>query len=128
MWQLVPHDDFQKRQKDFRKKYRREFKNALDNLDTLHKALKAGAKPQQVQRGFIRPEPHGVLAITESGPGKHLKATRLYVFPDESTRLLHVITIGDKASQLADIRTCNAFVDGLRQRKCEGEERGNQNE
>lgn len=114
MWTVERHDEFSKRFKKLCKKHRREVLNALSNLDTFHKALNAGAIPQQIQKGFIHPEPKGVLAMDESGKGQHLMAIRLYVFPDTKSKTLHVITIGDKSTQDLDIRLSSAFVDGLR--------------
>lgn len=120
MWSLEPHADFEKKLKLFEKKHRQELKNVLDNLDTFLKALQAGAKPQQVKRGFIHPEPRGVLAFDQKGEGKHLKATRLYAYPDEDTCTIHVITIGDKASQKEDIKLASGFVEGLLRSKTQG--------
>lgn len=113
MWKIEYHADFEKRLKKLQKKHRRETRNALSNADTFFRALCAGAQPQNIIRGFIHPEPHGVLAFDQSGEGKHLKATRLYTYPDEFTKTLHFITLGDKASQDGDIRLCSAFVEGL---------------
>lgn len=56
---------------------------------------------------------HLTKAFDESGEGKHLKATRLYIYPDEPSRTLHVITLGDKSTQDTDIRLASAFVEGL---------------
>src|SRR5262245_11292227 len=103
MWTLLPSDDYNRRFKWYEKKRRRELQAILYNLDTFFKALAAGAKPQQVRAGFVHPEPHGVLAILEKGGGGNLRPTRLYVFPDEDEQVLHLLTIGDKQSQGADI-------------------------
>ena len=113
MWEIERHDDFYKRIKTFQKKYRRELQNALDNLDTFHLALQAGAKPSQIKKGFIHAEPHGVLAIDQKGHGKHLKETRLYIYADQREQVIHVITIGDKDSQEDDIKFCSEFAKSL---------------
>ena len=59
----------------------------------------------------------GILAIDQKGKGKgaKLKPFRLYVFPDERSKILHLVTLGDKDSQEDDIRHCQSFVEGLLQ-------------
>lgn len=114
MWSITKQDDVSKRFRKAQKKHRTEMKNVLDNLDTFFRCLQAGSKPTQIQRGFIHPEPMGVLAIDQSGPGAHLKEFRLYVYPDEDNGILHVITLGDKNSQRGDIILCKNFVEELR--------------
>jgi len=54
-----PIDDLGKMSKPLVKKYRRELKNLLVNLQIYLDALNAGATPVQIQRGFIHQEPHG---------------------------------------------------------------------
>lgn len=71
-----PINDFGKMSKPLVKKYRRELKNLLRNLQLYLDALNAGAAPGQIQRGFIHPEPHGVLAIDQHGEGKGLKVNK----------------------------------------------------
>ena len=96
------------------KKRPRETKAVHDNLDTFFNALIAGAKPQQIKAGFIHPEPCGVLAFDQKGGGPNLAQTRLYVYPNATTEILHLITLGDKNSQRDDIQNCKAFVAELR--------------
>lgn len=64
------------------KKYRRELKNLLGNLQVDLDALNAGAMPAQIQRGFLHPEPYGVPAIDQRGDGQGLKEFRLDIYPD----------------------------------------------
>jgi hypothetical protein len=72
-------------------------------------------KPKEIIRGYIHPEPKGVLAFDESGPGNPQKAVRLYAYPEEQREVLHVLTIGDKSSQERDIEDCSKFVDDIRE-------------
>ncbi len=117
MWVLEPTDEFLRRRERFEKKHPRELLAVLDNLDTYFKALVAGAKPQQIRTGFLHPEPKGVMAIDQKGGGTALKATRLYLFPDETTSVVHLITVGDKQTQPDDIQFCKRFVDRLYSQK-----------
>lgn len=63
----------------------------------------------------MRSEPVGVLAIDQSGPGKgaRLVPLRLYVYPDETDKVLHIIGLGDKSTQKDDIKQSSEFVKGL---------------
>jgi hypothetical protein len=115
MWQLNPSEEYLKRckDKDWSKKHSREFKAVHDNLDTFLKVLNFGTHPQNAKFGFIHPEPSGALAIDQKGGGSGLKQTRLYVYPQPSMHVLHVITLGDKNTQKQDIETCKDFIRGL---------------
>jgi hypothetical protein len=117
MWQVSPEDDYCRCHKWYEKKRSRELKAVLTNLDTFLTALQSGAKVQQIKVGFLHPEPCGVLAIDQRGAKGSLAETRLYVFPDDDTETLHLLTIGDKNSQAADIQRCKEFVEGLRRHK-----------
>lgn len=117
MWRLVSHEDYGKRLKKTKDIHRQEVKNVLDNLQAFLDALNSDLKPQQIVRGWLRQEPSGLRAIDESGPGKHKKALRLYVYPDEEIEELHVLTLGDKASQRADIKLCKKFVEDLKKKR-----------
>jgi hypothetical protein len=114
MWKIEETDDYSKSLKWFVKKRPREARAVLDNLDTFFNALNAGARPQQIKAGFVHPEPCGVLAFDQKGGGPNLAQTRLYVYPNATTEILHLITLGDKSSQRDDIRRCSAFVAELR--------------
>lgn len=116
MWNLEASDEYQRKHKWFEKKRPRELRAVLDNLDTYLKALCAGAKPAQIKFGFIHIEPNGILAIDQKGGGPNLAQTRLYVFPDTERRILHLFTLGGKATQAVDIQTCRGFVKELRER------------
>jgi hypothetical protein len=117
MWKVQPEDEYLKRTKKWPKKHRREFAAVHSNLDTFLAALNQGAKLEHVKYGFVHPEPRGVLAIDQKGGGTSLKETRLYVFFDTSTQVVHLITLGDKDSQTADVRYASEFVDQLKRRE-----------
>jgi hypothetical protein len=115
MWTINPSELFQRRQKRWAKKHLRELSATLDNLDTYLEHLHAGEPPQLIQLGFIHHEPEGVKAIDQKGGGPNLAQTRLYTFPDENTHTLHLITIGDKHSQKADLKDCKVYMRQLKQ-------------
>jgi transcriptional regulator with XRE-family HTH domain len=93
MWKLAPTDEYQRRQKRYEKDHPRELQAVLDNLDTYFKSLEAGVKPLQIKHGFLHNETLGVVAIDQKGGGKSLAQTRLYVYPEAETELLHVISL-----------------------------------
>ncbi len=91
-----------------------------DNLDTVLKALSSGAPVQNVSCfGFVHDEPKGIKAIDQKGAGAGVKQTRLYIFPDNTTNTVHLIIVGDKKSQKADIKYATDFVDNLGAQKGE---------
>jgi hypothetical protein len=113
VWRLQPTAEYEKRVRRWPKRHRRELTAMLNNLDTLIGAQNGGAAIEQARFGFIHPEPHGVLAIDQKGGGAGLKQTRLYLYPENDTEILHLITIGDKSSQKSDIALCSNFVKTL---------------
>lgn len=89
-----------------------------NNLDTFLKALNRGAPLENVARlGFIHDEPKGIKAVDQKGAGAGVTQTRLYTFPDSDTKTVHLITIGRKGTQKADLEYASDFVDDLRKRK-----------
>jgi hypothetical protein len=116
MWTYEVTPDWGRRLKFYEKKRAKELVAALDNLDAFLRTLSGGVKPRQAKFGFIHPEPLGILAIDQKGGGAgNLAQMRLYVYPDEDHKVLHLLTIGDKNSQKKDIATCKCFVDQIRQ-------------
>ena len=124
MWSPDPTAEFEKQYRWYEKKRPNELRAVLDNLDTYLKALQNGTNPAQAKFGFIHPEPKGVLAIDQKGGGGKLKQTRLYVFPDPTEMVVHLITLGDKKSQKDDIQFSGEFVDSLHQRDRKSENDG----
>jgi hypothetical protein len=117
MWQLEPEPDYTCRHRRFERKHSRELRAVLDNLDTYLEALNAGTKPLQVRFGFIHDEPLGSISIDQKGGGKDLRQTRLYLYADLNTCIVHLITLGDKNTQHDDIAVCRRFVTALRESK-----------
>ena len=118
-WLLQESEFFEAKFSRFQKKNSDVVRLILNNLDTYIEALNLGATPQQIKAGFIHHEPDGVKAIDQKGSRKGIGGTpkegRLYVFPDGGTRTLHLITIGDKNSQKADIADCKNFMSDLKE-------------
>lgn len=114
MWTLAePTDEYKRRFTRFDKKKRRQSLATLANLDTLIKALIDGLKLEQVVTfGFVHTEPKGVLAVDQKG-GAKLAETRLYIYPDKRTEIVHLLTLGDKRTQKGDIEFCSDYVESL---------------
>lgn len=111
MWTFEWTADYEKRSKAYRKKWRHELDAVLNNLQKFHVALNEGAHPLQTDFTFVRNERKGLLAIDESQNPGILRATRLYIYPELETKILHVITIGDKSNrQSDDIQKCHDFI------------------
>lgn len=67
-----------------------------------------------VQAGYIHSEKKGVIALDEKGGGGNLSATRLYLFAEDKTKTIHLITIGNKDDQSRDVKMCHAYVESLK--------------
>jgi len=120
-WEIKESDFFERKLIRFRKNNKGLDELLFDNLDTCFNALQAGSLPVNIKAGFIHREPDGVKAIDQKGQRKpgmgKPKEARLYFFPDTDTNTLHLITVGDKNSQKADITDCIDFVKDLKKNK-----------
>lgn len=119
MWKLEPEDEYLKQRKWYEKKRAKELEAVEANLKRFLMALQAGAKPQNiVGKWASHNEGFGVRALDQTGPVKgKLAATRLYIFADEETEILHVITLGDKQSQGEQVQYCKQWVRSLQEAK-----------
>jgi putative component of toxin-antitoxin plasmid stabilization module len=115
MWEVQPGVEYIKRVNRWPKKYRREYAAVHDHLDTFMMMLRGGAELGSFRLNWMHPEPQGVTALTEQGGGPGLKATRLYIYAAKETEIVHLIILGDKSSQPADIRYASDFVIRLTQ-------------
>jgi hypothetical protein len=116
MWELEATEEFGRRQKRYEKKHPRELVAVLDNLDTYFKAIQSGLRPRQINFGFVHLEPNGAIAIDQRGGGTNLAQTRLYVYANEDTCTLTLVTLGDKRSQTDDISVVKRFIAELRKK------------
>src|SRR4051812_580804 len=90
MWKLSePTERFESRHRRYEKKHPRELEAVLNNSATYLAALQAGTNPLQVKFGFVRQEGQGVVRISQSGGGRSLAQTRLYLFPDMEDKILY---------------------------------------
>lgn len=85
----------------------------LCNYETVVEALNLGTKLEHIKYGFIHREPKGIWGIDQKGAGSGTTQARLYVFPERESELLHVLTVGTKPTQVADIRHCVRAVEEL---------------
>lgn len=96
------------------KKHPQEFQNTFKNLDTYKKTLDEGVSLEQAKRtlSFVHNEQKGLLAIDQRPPKGGFQL-RLYIYPQEPTRIIHLTSIGDKQSQQNDIKIGHRFIQSL---------------
>ena len=105
MWQYLITPQFERSKKRYDKKRPAELAAVFRNLDRLREQLNGIPHCRAAQAGFLHHEPEGIWAIDQKGPSRtKLQETRLYVFPEEETKALHIITVGNKNSQAADLQ------------------------
>ena len=110
MWQLETTTQWERDSKHYQKKHPSELAAVLRNLERYLSLLNTTANPKCAQAGFLHPEPAGVVAVAQNGGGGNLQETRLYTYPDAASKLLYLITIGNKSEQPADIEFAKDFV------------------
>jgi hypothetical protein len=116
-WSLQTTERWETDKEWYVKKRPAELAAVLRNLDRYMQMLEAAPNPMTVSGGFLHPESMGILAVDQKGGGSNLQQTRLYVFAEPETRTLHLLTIGDKASQSKDIQFCQRTVKNLRNKE-----------
>jgi hypothetical protein len=114
MWSLRIAAEFQRAKKHYDKKRPAELAAVLRNLDRLMEQLNTLPHCRAAQAGFLHHEPAGLWAIDQKGPSRvRLQETRLYVYPSAADTTLHIITLGNKNTQAADLRCALAYVRSL---------------
>jgi len=116
-WKLEISPFFESRFKRFQKKHPHEAGAMLNNLDTYLTALNSGVNPINIKAGFIHHEPDGIKGIDQRGAKGKLRQSRLYIYPDTFSKLVHVISVGDKTDQGSDINECRKYVKPLKQKQ-----------
>ena len=112
-WTIQQHPEFNRDYKWYTKKRPRELAAVLDNLNRLKNMLNSTPHPQLIVAGFIHPEPLGVWALDQRGSMGNLQATRLYCYAENSRKNLHLLAMGSKDSQSADISRVTEIVKSI---------------
>ena len=111
MWRFLVTSHFERAKHRYDKKRPDELAAVLRNLARLRELLDGLPHCRTAQAGYLHHEPEGLWAIDQKGPSRtKLQETRLYVFPVDETRTLHIITVGNKNSQAADLRVALEYV------------------
>ena len=112
-WRLVKTDLYERRLSDFRKRRMEPLKSVLRNLQRYSEMLEAQPQANLITAKFIHNEHHGVISLDQQGYKPKQPATRLYLYPQQKSYTLYLITIGDKHSQQQDIKDCHKFIKNL---------------
>lgn len=112
-WEVIQDLAERGRFKDYNKKHPQEFAACIDNLGQVVELLGRFGGVKGFQVGFFRSEKQGVYRIGQTAV-KHAKETRLYIYLDEVGRRIYLLTIGDKDSQVDDIRRCQEIARSIR--------------
>ena len=102
-WLLLPHSSYLRDLRWYAKKRPAELAAVHRNLERYMILLARSPAARSVQAGFLHPEPHGMVAVDQRGGAGRLQETRLYCYPLADLRTLHLLGIGDKHSQSADL-------------------------
>ena len=113
-WKVKTCDQFLRDLKKMRKRYPREVEQMLMNLEVYKDQLAEHDNPLRlVEFSFVHREASGCHAITQQ-PLSFAAQTRLYVYCYVVGHQLHLICVGDKASQAKDNRFCAEYVKSIK--------------
>ena len=114
-WVFKTTDRFERDRAFYEKKHPGELAACLRNtLLRYLPMLNAAPNPRAIHAGFLHPEPGGVMAVDQKGGGSSLRESRLYTYACADTKTLHLLLLGDKASQrrdLAEVRRLLSVID-----------------
>jgi hypothetical protein len=112
-WVLLPHSTYMRDLRWYTKKRLAELTAVLRNLERYMILLARSPSALSVQAGFLHPEPHGMFAIDQRGGAGRLQETRLYCYAHSGSRTVHLLGIGDKSSQSADLARLSPIARSL---------------
>ena len=112
-WVLLPHTAYLRDLRWYAKKRPAELAAVLRNLERTMTLLAHSPAARSIHAGFLHPEPHGMLAVAQRGGGGRLQETRLYCYAQADVRTLHLLGIGDKSSQSADLARLSPIARSL---------------
>lgn len=110
-WAVSSTPEFTRSAYVYEKKHPDELAAVLANL--LHRylpRLNHARHPALVHAGCLHHEGNGVIAIDQHDQGQSLRETRLYAYPEDASRTLHLLLIADKSSQKRDLRIVQAIL------------------
>src|SRR5687768_13378416 len=110
MWGIETTELWEHGQKHYLKKRPREFEAVFLNLKAYIAQLNVAKNSKCVQARYVHPEKSGVVAIGERPGPPGLQATRIYTYPDDETKKLWLITIGNKQDQPKDVKISATFA------------------
>lgn len=113
-WAIIPTTQWVKDRKWYDKKRPKELAAVLHNLKRYLDLLHSRPNSLSVSVGFMHTEQAGVIAIDQSGGGKNLQETRLYIYADDTTRKVYLITIGNKQEQHDDVQMSRIFAEEVK--------------
>ena len=100
----------------FNKNHPDEYSSLFANLAKIQGLLRGGHKVGGFHVNFFRSEGDGVYRIGQTGVPGALES-RLYVYPDTASQILHVLEIGEKSGQQADIKSAKKKVQEIQKQK-----------
>lgn len=110
MWRVEASPQWTKDEKRYSKKHPREMEAMLNNVDRYMAQIQISKNARCVQAGYLHREPMGVVAVDQKGGGPSLMESRMYTYADEGSKVLYLITIGNKNEQQSDLKFCKVFV------------------
>lgn len=115
-WQIETKYATGSKFKKFAKNHDREYDSLFGNLQRVVDLLNSGHKFGSFQVGFFRSESDGVYRIGQTSVAG-AKESRLYVWPDQETKSIYVLGIGDKDTQSGDINDAKSLMAQIRAEK-----------
>ncbi len=103
----------------FNKNHPDEYASLFANLAKIQGLLRSGHKVGGFHVNFFRSEGHEVYRIGQTGVPGALES-RLYVYPDSESKTLHILEIGEKSGQQADIKSAKKKVVEIQKQKSAG--------
>lgn len=110
MWKIETTAGWKNSALHFGAQYPEEMAALLRNLTHYLAQLKAAKSHKHVQALYLEFRESGIVSINQNGMEDGLVNSRMYVFPDESTRILYLLCVGAETKKDSDLEYCKEFI------------------
>src|SRR5687767_14232189 len=118
MWKFSAAPSFAVRLKQWGTSFPEETRDIFNHLHTVFGLLNRGLRPNRIPNviALVREEQESLFVIEPCKTHKKIKLNdaKIYFHPEPTTQIIHVITIGDEQTRLADMDLARHFVEVLR--------------
>src|SRR2546426_123729 len=106
MWRTEPTSGWQLSALNFSQTNPKEMAALVRNLRHYLAQLNVSRNHKSIEALYLHNEVSSIVSLNQKGMEDDLEDSRLYLFPDESRRILYLLCVGKEATRNADMEFC----------------------